>query len=127
MKKLTLRLAVVALTAMGLTAAAPSTADAQGYWYGNTRVVPYVTPFPAPPTNFYRSYVSPWGYQSYYNYGTYPTPWGFNTYQREIVRHRPIYSGPAHSVYWDPWANTYRYSTGIYNSPSYSYRYRVGW
>jgi hypothetical protein len=34
---------------------------------------------------------------------------------------RPYVMAPYHSVYFDPFANTYRYSTGYLNTPSYYY------
>jgi hypothetical protein len=115
-------LSTIAATLVALT---PSVADAQvGYWYGNTRVVPYVTPFSAPyPGGYTTRYVNPWGYQSYYNVQTVPTPYGFNAYETYGVRHRPVYQGPYHSVYWDPYLNNYRYAPGYFNAPRYSYRY----
>ena len=32
-------------------------------------------------------------------------------------------SAPLHSIYWDPFGNTYRYALGYLNSGSYSYYY----
>lgn len=121
-----MRSAILSLAAAAIVALSASEARAQ-YWYGNTRVVPYVTPFASPyPFNYSTSYASPWGYSSFYNTGTYPTPWGFNAYQTQIVRHRPVVQGPYHSIYFDPFTYTYRYAPGFRNAPTYSYRYRVG-
>ena len=66
-------------------------------------------------------YSSPYGYQTYSNYAISPGPYGY-AYSSSGTSIRPYYSGPYHSIYWDPFANTYRYTGGYLNTPSYYYR-----
>jgi hypothetical protein len=111
---------------------APSVAFAAppGYYYGNRVVTPYspVTPFATGPTvSGYNAYSSPYGYSTVNNYSITPTPFGlagYNTYSTYV---RPYYSGPVHSVYWNPYANTYQYGPGYLNSGTgYGY-FSLGW
>ena len=115
---------LVAGLAFSLT---PSSAHAQfgyssyGYWVTPT---PYYVPGPV---SYYSTYGSPTGYRSAYATGVYPTPWGSNTYSAYRTQIRPVYSSPVHSIYFDPFANMYRFGPGYRNTPSYSYRYYYGW
>jgi hypothetical protein len=105
---------------------------AQFYYQSSGSVVnpyvvnPYVTPYVAPvvpPAYGYGAVVSPYGYQSAYNYGMYPTPWGYNTFYNYGTQVRPYMTAPFHSVYFDPFRNTYRYGPGYVNTPRYVWRY----
>jgi len=121
-----MRALTLILTAAFL-AALPAPASAQNYWYGNTTVVPYVTPFAPPyPSVYTQTYVAPWGARGFYETGTYPTPWGFNAYQRYGAIQRPLIAGPYRSLYYDPWMSGYRVGPGYWVAPTYSYRYRFG-
>jgi len=107
---------------------APSEAHAQfpGIASYNAWVAP--TPYYVPgPIGYSTYYSSPYGYRSAYTTGVYPTPWGSNAYSYYNQQARPIYSGAYHSIYWDPITLTYRYGTGIRNTPTYSYRYFYGY
>lgn len=88
----------------------------------------YVAPFPVGPTaSGYNYYSSPYGYRTFNNYNYTATPWGWSGYQTQGTYIRPYVNAPTHSVYWDPFANTYRYATGYTNTPSFYQYYRVGW
>jgi len=111
----------ILLLGLGVTAALPSESRAQplgfyssGYRYG---VNPYV-----PPTyRAYSSFASPYGYRTFSSYTAYPTPFGYNTAYNTGTAVRPYVSGPFHSVYFDPFANTYRYTSGYLNTPTVAY------
>ncbi|MCE9531308.1 MAG: hypothetical protein K8T89_09330 [Planctomycetes bacterium] len=119
-------LAIVALPS--IAAAGPPGYYANGIWV-NTN--PYWNaPFPVgPTTSGFSYYSSPYGYRTYNSYSYTPTPWGVSGYNYSGTMVRPLATGPLHSVYWDPFANQYRYSTGYSNTPNYfSYnRYGYGW
>jgi hypothetical protein len=57
----------------------------------------------------YGNYLSPYGYQQYYNYITYPDVFGNYSYQYGYNYARPYAVGPLHSVYWSPYQNRYIY------------------
>jgi len=88
----------------------------------------YRTAFPNGQTTAgYNYYSSPYGYQTFNSYNYAATPWGWSGYQSQGTFIRPYVNAPVHSVYWDPFANTYRYGTGRLNTPSfYSYQ-SFGW
>jgi len=113
MRYLWVLLAAVASTAL------PEKSQAQrGYYYRGNFVNPYVAP---PAYGGYAAYVSPYGYRTFSNYGAYPGPYGYNSYYNTGTFDRPYVSGPFHSVYWNPFANTYQYTTGYLNTPTYAY------
>jgi hypothetical protein len=94
-----------------------------GIYSYNNWTAPYVSPYPVPYGG--ASYVSPYGYSSYYNYGAYPVPYyGYQPYYNSGTYIRPYVMAPYHSIYFDPFANTYRYSSGYLNSPRYNYYFR---
>ena len=102
-----------------------------GYYYGNSVVTPYspITPFATGPTvTGYNAYASRYGYRTVNNYSVTPTPFGpvgYNTYSTYAT---PYYAGPAHSVYWNPYANTYQYGPGYANGGLGGYGYfNFGW
>lgn len=105
------------------------TAETRAQYYTTSSYVspyvvnPYVSPYVPPPIYAYSAYVSPYGYANAYNYGAYPTPWGYNTFANTTTYVRPIFTGPLHSAYWDPFANRYRYGPGSLNTPRYLYYY----
>jgi hypothetical protein len=106
---------------LGLSAALPSESRAQyplGYYSSGYGVSPYVYP---PAYRAYSSYVSPYGYRAFSNVTAYPGPFGYNTAYNTGTFVRPYVSGPLHSVYWDPFGNTYRYTSGYLNTPTYLY------
>jgi hypothetical protein len=121
MKKVILAAVVaVALCAIPATVeAAPPGFYAGGY---------YTTPFPLyPSTQGFSYYSSPYGYQTYSTFGVGLTPWGWSMYNYGGTSVRPYVNAPYHSVYWDPFNNTYQYSTGYLNTPTWSYGYRYGY
>jgi len=85
----------------------------------------YATPFPS--AQGYNFYASPYGYRTFNSYGTALTPFGFSNYNFGGTFVQPYVSGRYHSVYWDPFANTYQYAPGRFNSPSFYQYYRFGW
>ena len=114
--------AMTLIVGLGVLATA-SESQAQfrpGFVYRNY----YSSPMPyyySPPMVNSFVYSSPYGYQSYYSSGVIPTWYGSTVYSTSGTNIRPFVMAPFHSVYWDPYANTYRYSGGYLNSPSYSY------
>jgi hypothetical protein len=121
-----MRSTILAIAASLALVVAPNFAHAQNpgiYNYGNwISPSPYSTPYPY-------SYSSVYGAPGSYYYGRYntyvtPAPWGSTVYRSYYNRARPLYSGPMHSVYFDPITGTYRYDTGYLNSPYYRYYYR---
>ena len=112
--------------------AAPSVtfAGPPGFYGGGT----WVSPFPASPfalgptTTGFNYYASPYGYQQSNSYSVTPTIWGWDTSYSSTTAIRPLAGGPTHSVYWDPFNNTYQYMYGVGNfnstAPRYSYRVR---
>ena len=113
-----MRYLAIALASLGL-AGLPTESRAQyplGYYSNGYVVNPYV-----PAYRGYAAYASPYGYRTFSNYGVYPGPFGYNSYYNTGTVARPYVNGPFHSVYWDPFANTYRYTTGYLNTPVYSY------
>lgn len=108
---------LAALLILGLSGKAQ--AQYPGIYQYNTYSAPYVTPYPVPFGG--AAYSSPYGYSSYYNYGSYPGPYGYQPYYSSGTYVRPYYMGPYHSIYFDPFANTYRYTGGYRNSPRYWY------
>jgi hypothetical protein len=97
--------------------ATASQAQAQRFVYRNTYVVP--TPYAG---NFRNTttYTAPYNYGSV-STGIYSTPFGYNAYYSTTTAIQPVYSGPYHSIIWDPTTLTYRYVGGTANTPSYSY------
>ncbi len=108
---------------LGMLAASASVQAAPpGFYQGGTVVSPF-----GPTVSGFNSFQSPYGYRTFNNYSYSQTPWGWSGYQSQGTYVRPYSVGPVHSVYWDPFANTYRYGTGRLNTPSfYSYQ-RFGW
>lgn len=104
-------LASALLLLMGIAAA-----DAQVY-FGTYWNRPYY-----PQTVYRRSlYVSPFGYQtrasvSFYPSSVYPP---VTYYQATNVR--PFYTGPLHSIFYDPYLLGYRYGPGYRSGPAYYY------
>ena len=93
-----------------------------GFYSGGTIVTPYspVTPFAIGPTvTNYNTYASPYGVRTVNAYSYTPTPFGWVGAQTGGTYVRPYYSGPYHSVYWNPWANTYQYGPGFANQPAF--------
>jgi hypothetical protein len=124
-----MRTTILALIAGVALSVAPSLASAQGlgfYNYGSwVSPSPYYTPYPY---GYSTRYGAP-GSNYYGRYRTYvtPAPWGSTVYRSYYNRARPLYSGPTHSVYFDPWTSTYQYGTGYLNSPYYNYRFYYGY
>lgn len=94
-----------------------SQAHAQRFVYRNTYVTP--TPFVG---NFRNTvtYTAPYNAASV-STGIYPTPFGYSAYTTTTTTIQPVYSGPYHSIIWDPTTLTYRYVGGYANTPSYNY------
>ncbi len=107
----------------------PSVAGPPGFYSGGAFVTPFTpTPFAiGPTTSGFNYYSSPYGYKTFNSYNYTPTPWGWSGYQTQGTIVRPIVNAPYHSVYWDPFANTYRYSTGYRNTPNFYSGFRYGW
>jgi hypothetical protein len=105
--------------------ALPSVASAAppGFYAGGY----YSTPFPGPMAQGFNYYSSPYGYRTYNTYGFGLTPWGPTGYSYGATFVRPYVNAPRHSVYWDPFNNTYQYSTGYMNTPTFYNYYRFGW
>jgi hypothetical protein len=100
---------------------APSLASAQYFSYGGwTTPTPYFVPRPFSHTT---TFTSPYGYRSAYTTGVYPTPYGSNTFWYQRSQIRPLYTGPYHSIYVDPFTMSYRYGTGFRNTPRYDWRF----
>jgi hypothetical protein len=84
-----------------------------------------VNPFPyAPSAQGFNYYSSPYGYRTFNSYGTMATPFGFSNYNYGGTFVRPYSVGPMHSVYWNPFTNSYQYTTGSLNTPTF---YNFGW
>jgi hypothetical protein len=80
--------------------------------------------FYMPPVYGSAAYVGPYGYRSFYNFNSYPTYYGgYNTVYSAGAWQQPYVAAPFHSVYFNPYANTYQYGTGLLNTPVYSYFY----
>jgi len=75
--------------------------------------VPYVT---GPTTSGFNYYSSPYGYRTYNAFSYTPTPFGPAGYQTQGTFVRPYVTAPYHSVYWNPFLNTYQYGSGYLNS-----------
>ena len=80
-----------------------------------TSVFKPVPGFPGRP-----AYVSPYLGTPYYNSNTIVTPFGVTTLNTLGTTAQPVYSGPYHSIYFDQFANTYRYTSGYLNTPNVS-------
>jgi hypothetical protein len=93
----------------------PSGLYSRGYW---TAPTPY---YPGPPVYGYSAFASPYGYQTYSSYKVLPGPFGYNATYSTGTSVQPYVNSPYHSIYWDPFANSYRYSSGYLNTPSYYY------
>ncbi len=100
-----------------LLATAVSEVQAQRFVYRNTYVTP--TPYAG---NFRNTvtYAAPYNAGSV-STGIYPTPFGYNAYSTTTTVIQPVYSGPYHSIIWDPTTLTYKYVSGSTNTPSYNY------
>jgi hypothetical protein len=108
-----------------LGASSDAFAGPPGFYGGGN----FAAPFPAGP-NFsgYNYYASPYGYRTYNTYNYTATPWGWSGYQSQGTFVRPYVNAPLHSVYYDPFARTYRYGTGYRNTPNFYYQfYNYGW
>jgi hypothetical protein len=127
MRKLLLALVV----GTAVWAVSPSAAQAQIGYYRNAYVTtPYYGYYGSPYTGYYygalpgataySAYASPYGWRSYSSYSVVPTPLGYQSYYNTGTFARPIYGGPLHSVYWNPYSNSYMYGSGYLN-PSYSW------
>jgi hypothetical protein len=102
-----------------LWASIPMASQAQTWGRGYSSYPGYY----APPVYGSASYVGPYGYRSFSNFNAYPTPYGYNTLYNYGAWQRPYISAPFHSVYFNPYLNTYQYGTGYMNTPTYSYFY----
>src|SRR5207248_559089 len=118
-----MRVYLYTLVAGLVLACAASVSEAQ-FIYRGYGVVP--SPYPGN-YGFSTYYASPFGYRSMYSAGTYPTPFGYQSYYQYDNRVQPYYTGPYHSVIFDPVANTYRYGPGYANTPNYVYSYPFGY
>jgi hypothetical protein len=117
------KLILAAAASLGLFAASAEAAP-PGFYAGGY----YSSPFPAfPAAQGFNYFSSPYGYRTYSSYGTALTPWGFSNYNFGGTFVRPYVNGRFHSVYWDPFANTYQYNTGFMNTPTFYQFYRFGW
>jgi hypothetical protein len=110
-----MRLFSIALLA-GVVFAAESQAQV-GYYRSRAYVSPYY-----PAAYRYSSFASPYGYRTFSSYGVTPTVYGPSTFYRTGTTIRPFYTGPVHSVYFDPFAGNYRYGTGYLNTPSFYFQ-----
>jgi hypothetical protein len=111
----------VLFAGLALSATAGAAHAQRPFIYRNTAIVP--SPYPG---NFIYSsrYVPPYPnpYSSSVVTGVVPNFYGgYNAFYSTTTAVRPIYSGPYHSIIWDPYANTYRYGPGYLNSPNYSF------
>jgi len=91
-----------------------ASAGPPGFYGGGVYATPNpwgYAPFPVgPTTSGFNYYSSPYGYRTYNSYSYTPTPWGVQGYQYSGTQVQPYSVGPRHFVYWDPFANQYRYS-----------------
>jgi hypothetical protein len=133
MRKLILALIV----GTAVWAVAPSAAQAQpGFYTGGTVVRPYAGYYGNPYTGYYAgvmpgaysysTYASPYGWRSYSSATTVPTPYGYSTFYNSGTSVRPYVVAPRHSVYWNPYTNSYNYGPG-YNTPYYSSGFFFGY
>jgi hypothetical protein len=83
----------------------------------------YYPGYYAPPVYGSAAYVGPYGYRSFYNFNAYPTPFGYSGAYSYGAWQQPYVSAPFHSIYFNPYLNTYQYGTGSANTPTYSYYY----
>jgi len=111
-----MRYLLAVLLAGFLWANVPAKSQAWGYY-------PYYPGYYAPPVYGSAAYIGPYGYRGFYNFNAYPTPYGYNTLYNYGAWQQPYVSAPFHSVYFNPYANTYQYNTGYLNTPTFSYFY----
>lgn len=90
-----------------------------GAYQTQVEPVPY---YFGPPVYGQSTFTSPYGYRTFSNYGIQYGYYGPQAYRATGTAVRPYSVGPFHSVYFDPFANTYRYTTGYGNTPTYRYR-----
>jgi hypothetical protein len=91
-----------------------------GYYFQGYGMNPYIFP---PAGYGFSAYASAYGYRSYSSYGVYPGPLGYVPFYNYGTFVRPYVTGPMHSVYWNPFTNTYNYGPGYFNAPNYFYYY----
>src|SRR5262245_33219019 len=118
-----MRYLVTSLVATFALAAMPGESQAQ-YRYFNRNYA--VTPLPyynGPPVFNSSAFVSPNGYRSYYNSGIYPGPFGYNAFSSTGTSWQPYVAGPWHSVYFNPFTNSYQYMGSPLNTPNYYYNF----
>jgi hypothetical protein len=111
----------VLFAGLALSATAGEAHAQRRFVYRNTAIVP--APYPGNFT-YSSTYVAPYPnpYSSSVVSGIVPNLYGgYNSFYTTTTAIQPIYSGPYHSIIWDPYANTYRYGPGYLNSPNYSY------
>jgi hypothetical protein len=99
-------------------------------YYGPTGYYnPYVGNFytPMPAVTNYSTFTSPYGWRSFSSVSAVPGPFGYNTVYNTGTFVRPYVVGPMHSVYWNPYLNTYQYGTGALNTPVYTNSFFYGY
>jgi hypothetical protein len=116
----TMRIHQTILLAVAAMLSCAAEGEAQGY---------YVSPYwggPYYPPAAYRGYAfaSPYGYRTYSSVTVYPRVYGPAVVYGSGTFVRPIYTGSYMSVYFDPFAGTYRYAPGYRNAPTYYYYYQ---
>jgi len=101
--------------------APPASAQFRPRLYSRSYSVMPAPYYYGPPVYAYSAYVNPYGYRSYSAYGVAPGLYGPTAFQSAGTSVSPYAAGPYHSVYWDPFSNTYRYTSGYLDTPTYSY------
>ena len=118
-----MRIFIAALLAAVTLVALPRQSEAQyriyDRHYGSVPM-PY---YSGPPVFNSTGVVTPYGYRAYSNTGIYPGPFGYNAYYSYGTTISPYVARPYHSIYWDPFSNSYRYTSGALNTPNYYYSY----
>ncbi|MBI3410065.1 MAG: hypothetical protein HY040_17120 [Planctomycetes bacterium] len=116
-----MRYLFAALVACVALAAVPGVSHAQ-YRYMNRNYgyapAPY---YYGPPVFNSTTFVSPYGYRSYYNSGLAPGPYGATSFYNSGTTMTPYVAGAYHSVYFNPITNSYQYMGSPANTPNYSY------
>jgi len=116
-----MRYLTIALIAALALALVPSESQAQYRYFNRNYAVTPVPYYYGPPAFSSSTFVSPYGYRSYYNTGVVPGPFGYNAVYSSGTAMTPYVAGPYHSVYFNPITNTYQYMGSPLNTPNYSY------
>jgi hypothetical protein len=131
------KLILATVIGVALWAIPASSAQAQyrygyssGVWVQQNPVFynPYFSPISYPSIGYNQTnrFVSPY-YRNFNTTNYYQTPFGVQVTNFNRINTPPVASGPLHSVYWNPFTNSYSYGSR-YTGPVTNFSsYYLGW